>query len=345
MPRVGLESSKPYNPTLGEIFKCYWTHGEDDRSVFLAEQISHHPPVTAFYMNSKKRGDFRYEGWVYPLTTVSYYVKNVNKGPAIISFLPKGSDQRETYELQQPPIACNGILYGAKYIEIFDQMKLFCAETGYGAEISFQTGGTNKLVGTVYKVHKEGRKKKELFSLDGVINQLVNITDVRTKETRVLYDTANVKRIPKYITPLSEQDENEARRLWHKVTLAIKNKDYEDAQYQKHIVEERERARRKQLSKEFETQQQLLNTPKEEDKKAKSPTVAKKGWMGSVWNYTSNVVSSVVSGGEEKHEEEKVVGNYGHPGFVPAYYRIEDDRENNWKYNGEPIVFPDGTKF
>lgn len=294
-------------------------------------------------MNSTKRGNFKYEGWVYPQTTVSYYVKNVNKGPAIISFLPKGSDTRETYELTQPPIACNGILYGAKYIEIFDVMKLVCPQTGYGAVINFETGGSNKLNGTIYKIGK-GEERTDLIEVSGVINQSVSIKVLKSGEKSLLYATDQVKKLTKYIAPVAEQDVNEARRVWHKVTRAIKNKDYDDAQFQKHIVEERERARRKKMQE---------DSKKEEVKKveptptAKSPQPKSGGWMGSVWNYSSNLVSSVVGGGEEsKTDEDKpVVGNYGHPGFTPKYFVIEGDQENNWKYNGESIEFQDGTKF
>ena len=74
-------AKKPYNPILGEIFQCYWDlpkstsnqHAKDvnnanttedvpdnknklldwvenpDAVMFLAEQVSHHPPISAFY--------------------------------------------------------------------------------------------------------------------------------------------------------------------------------------------------------------------------------------------------------------------------------------------------------
>lgn len=63
-------AKKPYNPILGEIFRCYWDAGEsnnshrnettrasvntasdgpvpwcqNDQLCFIAEQVSHHPP-------------------------------------------------------------------------------------------------------------------------------------------------------------------------------------------------------------------------------------------------------------------------------------------------------------
>ena len=40
---------KPYNPILGECCRAEWDHGEQGRTLFIAEQTSHHPPVSAFY--------------------------------------------------------------------------------------------------------------------------------------------------------------------------------------------------------------------------------------------------------------------------------------------------------
>lgn len=50
---------KPYNPILGESFRCMWEHGSrSNRSFLVAEQVSHHPPISAFYAEN------RTEGWV-----------------------------------------------------------------------------------------------------------------------------------------------------------------------------------------------------------------------------------------------------------------------------------------
>lgn len=39
---------KPYNPILGETFRCYWKHLSGSKTFYIAEQVSHHPPVN-FY--------------------------------------------------------------------------------------------------------------------------------------------------------------------------------------------------------------------------------------------------------------------------------------------------------
>ncbi|KAM9687337.1 oxysterol-binding protein-related protein 9 isoform 2-T2 [Trichechus inunguis] len=65
--RKGSVAKKPYNPILGEIFQCHWTLPDDTEEnaelvsegpvpgvsknsvTFVAEQVSHHPPISAFY--------------------------------------------------------------------------------------------------------------------------------------------------------------------------------------------------------------------------------------------------------------------------------------------------------
>ena len=43
---------KPLNPILGEHFTCKWKFDDGTESLYLAEQVSHHPPMSAyFYMN------------------------------------------------------------------------------------------------------------------------------------------------------------------------------------------------------------------------------------------------------------------------------------------------------
>lgn len=46
---------KPYNPIIGETFSCVVDTAES-RTSYVAEQCSHHPPVSAFYLENQKKG-------------------------------------------------------------------------------------------------------------------------------------------------------------------------------------------------------------------------------------------------------------------------------------------------
>lgn len=39
---------KPYNPILGETFRCYWLHPNGSKTFYVSEQVSHHPPVCRY---------------------------------------------------------------------------------------------------------------------------------------------------------------------------------------------------------------------------------------------------------------------------------------------------------
>lgn len=48
---------KPYNPIIGETFRCYWDHPTtSSRTFYIAEQISHHPPITGVCVTNRKDG-------------------------------------------------------------------------------------------------------------------------------------------------------------------------------------------------------------------------------------------------------------------------------------------------
>jgi oxysterol-binding protein-related protein 8 len=40
---------KPYNPVMGEYFRCKWDFADQGQAFYLAEQVSHHPPVSAYF--------------------------------------------------------------------------------------------------------------------------------------------------------------------------------------------------------------------------------------------------------------------------------------------------------
>ncbi|POI32006.1 hypothetical protein CIB84_004243, partial [Bambusicola thoracicus] len=99
--RKGSVAKKPYNPILGEIFRCHWvlpgTEGEDDMEpvsegpvpwvsksnvTFVAEQVSHHPPISAFYAECfNKRIQFNAHIWTKSkFLGMSIGVHNIGQG-------------------------------------------------------------------------------------------------------------------------------------------------------------------------------------------------------------------------------------------------------------------------
>ena len=56
---------KPYNPILGEYFDCSYVVNDNIHIRYIAEQVSHHPPMSAFHVECKEK-NFSMDGHYYP---------------------------------------------------------------------------------------------------------------------------------------------------------------------------------------------------------------------------------------------------------------------------------------
>lgn len=96
---------KPYNPILGETFRCYWEHPNGSRTFYIAEQVSHHPPISAFYVTNRQDG-FCISCSI--LAKSKFYGNSTSAildGTATLTLLPRG----ESYTLTIPYAHCKVI--------------------------------------------------------------------------------------------------------------------------------------------------------------------------------------------------------------------------------------------
>jgi hypothetical protein len=69
-PRLGIMHCKPYNAIHGEVFACKFIQ-DDSKTFYIAEQVSHHPPISALYLvNPQKNYSLRYVRNIFILTTL-----------------------------------------------------------------------------------------------------------------------------------------------------------------------------------------------------------------------------------------------------------------------------------
>ncbi|KAJ3272078.1 hypothetical protein HDV01_005943 [Terramyces sp. JEL0728] len=47
---------KPFNPILGEFYRCSWTEDDGSEAFYICEQVSHHPPMSAFFYGNPQKG-------------------------------------------------------------------------------------------------------------------------------------------------------------------------------------------------------------------------------------------------------------------------------------------------
>ncbi|XP_029437976.1 oxysterol-binding protein-related protein 5 isoform X2 [Rhinatrema bivittatum] len=233
---------KPYNPILGETFRCCWFHPQTHSHTFyIAEQVSHHPPVSAFYVSNRKDG-FCISGSV--LARSKFYGNSLSAildGKARLTFLSRSED----YILTMPYAHCKGILYGTMTMELGGKVTIECEKSNYITELEFKLkpffGGSasiNQISGKI----KSG--DEVLASLDGHWDGEVYMNDLKSGTRDIFWSPTNEirkQRLKRHIVLFEEQTEFESERLWQHVTSAINEGDQHKATEEKFVLEEAQR--------------------------------------------------------------------------------------------------------
>ncbi|CAF1064948.1 unnamed protein product, partial [Brachionus calyciflorus] len=244
---------KPYNPILGEIFRSYWYNPKtDSKTFYIAEQVSHHPPITSFYVSNRKEG-FCIYGTI--LARSKFYGNSVcaiMDGSAKLILLNRG----EEYNISLPYANCKGILIGKLTMELGGKVSIDCPKTGYSTEIDFKLkpllGGleASNLIEGKIKFAKE-----TVAVLNGKWDGEIVLQDKRENKQITLWkpDLKVIEsRLKRFIVPLDEQEDFESEKLWLKVSEAIKISD------QNLATEEKCKIETKQREEEFERRAKFI---------------------------------------------------------------------------------------
>ncbi|XP_047461411.1 oxysterol-binding protein-related protein 10 [Mugil cephalus] len=271
--RKGAVAKKPYNPVLGETFHCSWEvprdrvkplvrsnqgsarepgraapnnaqQGEDSpggcyRVRFVAEQVSHHPPVSGFYCECREKR---------MCVNAHVWTKSKFMGMSIgVSMLGEGVlcllEHDEEYVFTLPCAYARSILT-VPWVELGGKVSINCVKSGYSATVTFHTkpfyGG---------KVHRVTAEVKHnptntiVCKAQGEWNGTLEFT-YSSGETKVI-DTAKLPVTKKKLRPVEKQGRTESRRLWQHVTRSLKEGNMDGATEHKHRLEECQRAEEK----------------------------------------------------------------------------------------------------
>ncbi|RKP13404.1 hypothetical protein BJ684DRAFT_10098 [Piptocephalis cylindrospora] len=236
---------KPYNPTLGEFFRATWTQPDGSRAIFVSEQVSHHPPVSAYFYACPKH-HVRITGEIFPKSKfLGNSAATLMQGWNHVEFtnLPG-----EVYDIQLPNIYARGILFGTMTMELGDTAVIKCPKTGLMCEVEFKTKGFfsgtyNAILG---KIKRIGGSGDTLYDISGKwsdsfsIKPRPSVTSPGAKE--LTFDAHTSSIMSKEVAPLEEQEETETQRKWAKVTEALKVRDMDLATDEKTSIEDKQRA-------------------------------------------------------------------------------------------------------
>ncbi|KAL5104817.1 Oxysterol-binding protein-related protein 9 [Taenia crassiceps] len=270
---------KPYNPILGEVFRCCYylspastcvnlasppssskplleedipavypeeemerygpiPYASEDCVVFLAEQVSHHPPISAFYAEYIPK-HIQVSGHIWTKSKflgLSIGVEMV--GSATIVLLDRPGEE---YVVTFPSAYGRNIL-GVPWVELGGQCSVTCAKTGYSADVNFLTkpfygGKKDQIRAKAFGPESE----KPFFTVEGEWNgQMIGRWAENGKE-ELFVDTKTLPIMQKQVRPRSQQLCNESRKLWESVTQNLKQGNIDAATDAKSLLEQRQR--------------------------------------------------------------------------------------------------------
>ncbi|KAK1229554.1 Oxysterol-binding protein OBPa [Marasmius sp. AFHP31] len=237
---------KPYNPVLGEFFRCRYDYQNGTQGFYIAEQVSHHPPVSAFfYISPANRVSIL--GELRPKSRfLGNSVSTTMEGENRVTLLGKPEDGE--YVITMPNMYARGILFGKMVLELGDTCIAKNEKHGISCDLEFKTKGFfsgtyNAIAGRVK------RQSTDVGEVTGRWSHVMDYRNIKSGQKRVLFDAVkdgqNV--CPKWVAPEEEQEPNESRRLWLKLTQAIATKDMEAATEAKSAVEDAQREQRRKM--------------------------------------------------------------------------------------------------
>ncbi|XP_017796425.1 PREDICTED: oxysterol-binding protein-related protein 9 [Habropoda laboriosa] len=250
-------AKKPYNPILGEMFRCHWDIPSDivdssndsklvvegplpwckeNQLSFIAEQVSHHPPISAFYAEHyAKKISFGAHVWTKSkFLGLSIGVHNVGKGWVTVS------QHGEEYVLTFPNGYGRSILT-VPWIELGGTATIHCVQTGFHATVEFLTkpfyGGKRNRI--TCQVMQPG-DKKPFVVINGEWSGAMEAKWADGK-TEIFADVKELHTQRKLVKPICEQEEHESRKVWRDVTVGLRINDMEKATAAKCAIEQKQR--------------------------------------------------------------------------------------------------------
>ncbi|CAK6448052.1 unnamed protein product [Pipistrellus nathusii] len=195
-------TGKPFNPLLGETYELV----RDDLGFrLISEQVSHHPPISAFHAEGLNN-DFVFHGSIYP--KLKFWGKSVEaepKGTITLELL----QHNEAYTWTNPTCCVHNIIVGKLWIEQYGTMEITNHRTGDKCVLNFKPCG---LFGK--ELHKvegyiQDKSKKKLCALYGKWTECLYSVDPATFDAFKKNDKKNTeeKKHSKQMSASEESDE------------------------------------------------------------------------------------------------------------------------------------------
>ncbi|KAJ2980825.1 hypothetical protein NQ176_g2414 [Zarea fungicola] len=239
---------KPLNPFLGELFLGSW-NDEAGETTLISEQVSHHPPATAYCIRNRKTG-VQLEGYNAQKATFKSTIIVKQIGHAVLTIPIGEKKEPETYLITLPSLHIEGLIFGAPFVEL-DGTSHITSSSGFSAKIEYSgkgwlSGKKNTVVATIYPT---GKEKEVLYNVTGQWNTTLEFyagaAKKNSKDTLVdQYDAEAAQQTQLELAPVEKQHPLESRRAWAKVAAGIQIGDMDVVSIEKGKIENAQRALR-----------------------------------------------------------------------------------------------------
>lgn len=118
------------------MFYSKWESNTSGTTKMIAEQVSHHPPVSAFYFENRK-SNIVFNGHIY---TRSKFLGNsaacIMEGQSQLYFINRNAEE---YIITMPTAYVRGVIWGTLIMEMGGKVTLACKANDLSCELEFKT--------------------------------------------------------------------------------------------------------------------------------------------------------------------------------------------------------------
>ena len=245
-------NKKPYNPVLGEELTAWTEDEENGKTVFKAEQVEHHPPISAFVMRNEKK-DLTFACNVE--FGVQFHGNSVTVSTQGFGELKFGNGEVYCISKYIPDLKIENVVFGTKRQRWAGQWEVTCEKSGLGVCLNFsetkQNGGwfgttsfVNDVTGFVWKLTDSERTP--VATISGLAGEKLVLQRPKKPDLTVLdFDTLTTQKM--LFLPPNLRPPNDSLRTWEDVTKAIVKDDLKKADQAKSRIEDHHRKLKKQM--------------------------------------------------------------------------------------------------
>lgn len=248
---------KPSNSILGENHYC-WIENKNGSVHYLGEQVSHHPPISAYMAHSKADDikvlcNFESEGVKFHGNSLGITLQGFVK-----VYL---GDEEYTTSKPYPNIWIRNVILGTKRESWDGLVTITCPQTKVTASFVYKEEGwacTNVINGTISQ--DTNGVSTSVLSLTGAVSQKIytykfgaipNENGNEDEKPKLLVDFTTLVPNKIHYLPENQWHEKSSLRIWKDMYKAILADDMQKSDAAKKIVEDEQRVRRKE-GKNFE---------------------------------------------------------------------------------------------